>query len=261
MNKKTNEPIKHHWIPQFILRNFADKNGYVNFHNKKTGKEEYLLPKEIFVYDNLYRDEKNNPDLPVEIEKNLASLEGDVAPIINKLLIGDEIVLSKAEEELLKVFVFVMNFRSKYSYNFFARRISEDSKIRYSEFQKDGDMESYWKRNLCQLAKCRTIEEIHNNANIDKYIKGFVWQDIDGFEGSYFMICRRKGNTDFVLSDVYPLLYEFENALFMKYEIYYLPVSPERVLILMKEFLSWFLYLFFLFLFQNNKFKELQYLL
>ena len=238
MNKKTNEPIKHHWIPQFILRNFADKNGYVNFHNNKTGKEEYLLPKEIFVYDNLYRDDKNNPNLPVEIEHDLAALEGEVSIIFHKLLEGDQIELSKDEYELLKLFTFIMNFRSKRSRDFFSKNLEELDKELYKEYQQDGEMNSFWKRNLAQLAKCRSLNDVVENEHLSRYVKFYAYQDTQGFEGSILMVYRIKGKEKLILSDAYPITDHFENGFLMKYTNFYFPISPDKVLILFKNFMG-----------------------
>ena len=230
------EPIKHHYIPQFILRNFVDENGYLNFFDKRKQKVEYLLPKDVFVIKDLYRDDKNNPLLPVEIEKDLSSLENQASVIIKKFMNGNEIIISKKEEQILRVFLFVMCFRSKRTKDSFVKNISEFDKSLYSQFQKDGNMESWWKRNLGALAKCRNDNDVLENNDIDPFVKCYFSLDTNGLLGSYFMIYRIKGKDKLILSDTYPLTDTYTNGLFMKLKNFYMPISPERILILVKNF-------------------------
>ncbi|MDE7323849.1 MAG: DUF4238 domain-containing protein, partial [Lachnospiraceae bacterium] len=79
MNK---DPVKHHYIPQFILRNFCfDDRSRLYFYNKKTSKTIIRKTKEIFMIRNLYRDDINNIDNPMKIEKDIARFESEVAQI------------------------------------------------------------------------------------------------------------------------------------------------------------------------------------
>ena len=223
-----NEPRRHHFIPQFILKNFADENGYLNYFNKETNKEEYLLPTNVFVRKNLYRDEKNNYILPIEIELDLSKFEGEVAPIIKKLLTGDIITLTKGEDEKLKLFIFAMDFRSERAMKNFVQNFKGDDKKPLAGFQPDGDMISYWKRNLAEIVKCRKINDVINNKRIDDYVRFHVLHDVGD---CYLMIYRKKGKDNFVLSDTYPTVECFVNPFKIKFYNFYLPLSPERVLI------------------------------
>lgn len=74
MSKK--EPIRHHYVPQFILRNFCDDNGYVNYFNKNTNIIALREPRDIFMERNLYRDQVNYPENPTKIETDLRSMKG-----------------------------------------------------------------------------------------------------------------------------------------------------------------------------------------
>lgn len=230
-----NNPIRHHFIPQFILRNFVDEKGYLNYFNKEKNVVEYVLPKDVFARKDLYRDEKNHPALPVEIECELSRFESEVAPIINKLLTGDIVILSKEEEEKLKLFIFTMDFRSERAMKNFVKNVTPSSKKSYSEYQTDGDMESYWKRNLSELAKCRSFKEVYNSKRIDKYVQFYVFQ---GVGDHYLMIYRKKGKDNFVLSDKYPVVELFTNPLGIKFYNFYLPLSPDKVLIMVNNIIQ-----------------------
>ena len=58
MNK---EPVRHHYIPQFILRNFCfnDRDDLFYF-DKKDSQISVKKTRDIFMVRNLYRDEINN---------------------------------------------------------------------------------------------------------------------------------------------------------------------------------------------------------
>ena len=51
------EPVKHHYIPQFILRNFCfDDRSHLFYYDKKISKIYKRETKDIFMIRNLYRD-------------------------------------------------------------------------------------------------------------------------------------------------------------------------------------------------------------
>ena len=78
------EPIRHHYIPQFILRNFAcDKNGKLAyFCDKESQRISKHEVRDIFMERNLYRDEINEADKPIQIELDLAKFENEVSRLI-----------------------------------------------------------------------------------------------------------------------------------------------------------------------------------
>ena len=79
------EPIRHHYIPQFILRNFAfDDSGRVLFYNKNLKTVSKIETRDVFMEKNLYRDEINHTSNPTQIEHDLAVYENEVSHIIKK---------------------------------------------------------------------------------------------------------------------------------------------------------------------------------
>lgn len=86
---------------------------------------------------NLYRDDINNSDDIMKIEKDMARFESETAKIIaEKFLKRDEIVLIVDEDERLKVFFAIMAFRSKSTSKMFSAEASEKNKAFYSTYQK-----------------------------------------------------------------------------------------------------------------------------
>lgn len=90
------EPIRHHYIPQFILRNFCDNKGFMHYYSKEDNELILRKPKNIFMVRNLYRDEINYTDCSTKIEKDLGRFESEVSQIVrDKLLMGDAITLAR----------------------------------------------------------------------------------------------------------------------------------------------------------------------
>lgn len=232
MNK---DPVKHHYIPQFILRNFCfDDRSRLYFYSKKTSKTIIRKTKEIFMIRNLYRDDINNIDNPTKIEKDMARFESEVAQIITERFLDEnDITLTLDEDEKLKLFFAIMGFRSKITSDNFGIGASDESKTFYSANQKNGDLSDFWKRNLGNLVNCRSLKEVLNHKEIDDPIKMFFLRDILGYSGLYFIVAERRGHMDFIISDVYPTLIYGETDAGIELPMYSVcPISPDRIILL-----------------------------
>lgn len=232
MNK---EPVKHHYIPQFILRNFCfDDKDHLFFQNKKSSEISIKKTKDIFMIRNLYRDDINNKDNPTKIEKDMARFESEVAQIIiNRFLNENEISITLDEDEKLKLFFAIMAFRSKITSDKFGTEASDESKTFYSAYQKNGDLSDFWKRNLGNLVNCRSLKEVLNHKEIDNPIKVFFLRDTVGYFGLYFIVAERRGHIDFIISDVYPTLIYGETDVGLELPMYSIcPISPDRIILL-----------------------------
>ena len=80
---KKQEPRKHHYIPRFILKNFNDNNGQVNYWDIKKNKLEKRNIKSVFMNIDMYRDETINEQDPTQIESKFAIFECEIAKLIN----------------------------------------------------------------------------------------------------------------------------------------------------------------------------------
>lgn len=222
------EPIKHHYIPQFILKNFCFDSARrcVKFYNVKTGKIVDKPVSKVFMQKNLYRDELNYLDTPTQIEKDLAKYESDVAKIIKRFLVNDDIRLTVQENESLLLFFAIMGLRSCNTLTGF-KNASGNTKEFYQKFQADGNFEDFWKRNLGFIVKCRSIAEVMNHPQIDEPMKIFMQRDTFG---KYLIVLERRGDEDFLIGDSYPVVItgdEFKLPMFAYY-----PLSPKRILII-----------------------------
>ncbi|MCR5836800.1 MAG: DUF4238 domain-containing protein [Lachnospiraceae bacterium] len=227
-----NIPIRHHYIPKFMLRPFADEEGYLQYYDINTQKIVKKLPEEIFVVSHLYRDEINSPYDPVIIEKELARYEGEVAPIIRKFRDDADVTLTIEENEKLKLFLAIMAFRSQRVKEKFGKNASERNKTFYGIYQEDGNLTDFWTRNLGQIVKCRSIKEVLDNPNIDDPMKMFMFRDTFGYEGMYFMVLERRGAEEFIVSDCYPLVMEGEADNGFKMQMYMIyPISQMKAIL------------------------------
>lgn len=234
---KKNTPIRHHYIPQFILRNFSvNKDNRVLYYNKKHRMFLTKGTENVFMSENLYQDYINNPDNPVQIEENLSRIENEAARIIRRMVSDSEIELSLAEEDCLSIFLALMSFRSKRAWEFFSNIENESSRVMYSYYQEDEDFEDLWKRNLGEIVKCNTLDELFENKKIDEPIRLFMKRDTIGLTGMYFMVVEKRGDEDFLIGDCYPIVVEgmiTEEFGLPLYQIF--PISPNRCLLLVSD--------------------------
>ena len=228
---KVNEPIRHHYIPQFVLRNFSyDSFNHLNYYDVTSKSIINIDTKEVFMHKNLYRDEINYPNIPTSIETDLSKFESEVSKNIKKMLVGKDIEISIEELDSIMVFLAIMGFRSFNVFKSFEK--SKNTEL-YKFWQKDGDFVTFWKRNLRNLANCRSLQEVMNHDYIDEPIKAFMMRDIFGLDGKYIVLCEKRGNEEFCISDTYPLVINGVDDNNIQLPIFeYFPLSPDRVLIL-----------------------------
>ena len=82
-----NTPIRHHFIPQLILRNFVDEDGYLYCYSRQGGRIFKSAPGNVFFEKHLYAqyDEQGRENASVETEIS-ESIDGPVAPVLNKIV-------------------------------------------------------------------------------------------------------------------------------------------------------------------------------
>ena len=227
--------MRHHYIPQFILKNFCyDENNHLFYFDKQSGKILSEDTRDVFMVKNLYRDEINNADNPTKIEKDLAVFENEVSRIIkDKFLSGRDIILTLQEDQKLKLFFAIMGFRSKETKHKFGDKISKESKVFYKQYQHDGDYTDLWKRNLGYVVNCRSIEEVLNHPHIDDPFKVFFRRDTVGIFGMYIVVVEAKGNDGFIIGDTYPVVISGSTDSGLQLHLYSIhPISHNRTILL-----------------------------
>lgn len=228
------EPIKHHYIPQFILRNFCFEEKRLYYFDKQTGRVSAKDPRDIFVERNLYRDEINSADDPVKIEKELSRYEGEVAKILKeRFLDAREILLTPEENAKLMLFLAIMGFRSLQAKRSFDEGVTKRSKAFYRAYQPDGNILDMWKRNLGHIVQCRSFEEVWDHPGIDDPMKLFIRRDVVGLFGKYIAVAEANAGNSFLIGDIYPVVITGIGLGGLPAEMYEIfPISPNRVLFL-----------------------------
>lgn len=228
------EPIRHHYIPQFILRNFCfDDNKHLNYYDICKNEVSIKETTEVFMERNLYRDEVNYKDNPVQLENDLAKYEMEVSKIFkDKFLEADSFKLTIDEDERIKLFLAIMPYRSKTTREKF-NNFGEENDEYYKLIKNGETFEEVWIRNLEKIVICRSLNEVIRRSDIDDIIKSHIMRDSFGIRGRYFIVAERRGCEDFFISDCYPVtaFYLLDSGFRIPLFSYY-PIAPSRVVIL-----------------------------
>ena len=176
------EAKRHHYIPQFILKNFLDNKGQVFYWDIEKEVLEKRNPRSIFMNFDMYRDEVNHKDKPTSIESSLAIFEGEIATLIRqKFLKDNEIIITRSELEALRIFLSLLSFRSDLRKDQYKNcKFNESTKTLLEKYAK-GNFEDLWKREIEILSKCRTFKDVKESEEIDPIIKTDFMNDIIGF--------------------------------------------------------------------------------
>lgn len=200
-----NEPIRHHYIPQFILRNFCSEAKRLCYYDKSNGCVAVKETKDVFMAPYLYSDDINHPEDRARIERDFASYEREMSELINGPFVNDsDIIISIEDEEKLKLFFALMGFRSKITSEAFGAGAKTVNKRFYQKYQPDGNLQDLWKRNLGFLVKCQSLKEVIDHPNIDEPFKVFMERDISGCFGKHFSAVECCEPYEFVIGDAYP---------------------------------------------------------
>ena len=225
------EAKRHHYIPQFILRNFNNENGQVMYYDISTKVLEPRNTRSIFMNMHMYRDEINHEDNPTYIESSLSKFEQEIAELFrDKFIDKEEITLTRRELEKLRIFLGLLSFRTDHRANQYINNTFDDmTRNTLSSYAKDGNYADLWKREIEEISKMRTFDEFEKSKTIDPIIKMDFHQLLQGF---YMTVVDARGG-DFLMTDVYPTLEVFPliNGTNIHMHFFY-PISPNRMIVL-----------------------------
>ena len=137
------EARRHHYIPRFILKNFNDDNGQVNYWNVEKSQLEKRNIKSVFMNIDMYRDELLNESDPTQIESKFSVFECEIAELISKKILNkDEIILTRRELEKLRIFTTLLSFRSNSRMEQYKKnQFNESTRAILLKFQQDSNFE------------------------------------------------------------------------------------------------------------------------
>ena len=225
------EPHRHHYIPQFILKKFCDTNGLICHWDIENQVFEQKKTVEVFMEIDMYRDEKQNSDNPVKIEEDFSKYEKRIAELINnKITNKNEITITRKDNEELRIFITLLSLRANYrKMQYLKNELDEETRKILLYYQPDGKFELLWKRELGVLARCRNYRKIMNNKKIDPIIKAEFKNDIEG----YYMSFIETRGAEFIIGDVNPTCEMLQISNNESLPMHYLfPISPTRMILL-----------------------------
>ena len=227
-----NDPIKHHFIPQFILKNFTHNNDRIYYWNKDKSKIEIRNTRSVYMVKNLYRDERNHPTDPAIIEKKFAHFESIIAVLFQEKIIGkDPIVLTRKENEKLRKFLYLLSFRSSTrKQQYIDANFDEMTKSHLAKYVDNDDYIDLWLREIEMILDTDDYQEISKNESISWTIRTDFWMHLS----SYYMTFVTPRGQDFIISDIYPTaeIYPLGINGANLYSHYIFPISPNLLLLL-----------------------------
>ena len=174
-----NIPTKiHHYIPKFIIRNFAHDDHHKKHKDKKfiktldinENKRKICEIRTIYGIKNMYKDIKNFDDMEY-IEKELSKLECK-SKIIIQLIIDskNEITILRKHLLSLKIFLFVMSFRSERTLDIFMKEniFSDNENPEYMRKYINESGKNIWLNDLKQILSTPDFMKIIQYSDIYK---------------------------------------------------------------------------------------------
>ncbi|QVK18271.1 DUF4238 domain-containing protein [Mycoplasmatota bacterium] len=146
--------VRHHFIPQFILRNFSKENdsvgeAFINVYHNFTNEVETMKISNAYMVHNLY-DSTQFDDIK-QLEKDLGQyLESKVAPIIKRIFNSNKnFVMNRDELKLIKKYLLITIYRTETNMSYYIKENIKD-KIELSDLSiNEGESKlDFWKREM-----------------------------------------------------------------------------------------------------------------
>jgi hypothetical protein len=121
--------------------------------------------------------------------------------IANKILNKREIKITRADNELLRRFLFLLGFRSENRKRQYRDKLFDPFTIEtLKPFVKNDDYVDLWLRELNEMLDMSSFEELRTNKVISDVIKIDLQNELSGY---YMSFVETRGQ-ELILSDIYP---------------------------------------------------------
>lgn len=157
---------RHHYIPQFILRNFADDESYLHCIAKHSPEHKYFrtTPKNVFLETNLYTEFSEDGTRSTQAETKLSQIEGKFSEVITKIVeavrSGGDPAVEPSDEDVLREFI-----------NLQINRHPEIKETLRNLCQRPGTLQSYverWLGRPLNNAELEALNEFRGNRLADR---------------------------------------------------------------------------------------------
>lgn len=223
-----NEPKNEHYISKFFCKPFCFEKELVYYFNQKERTIQTRNCSTIFSVEYLYKVDGLTLEEQYKIENSLGQFESEIATLIReKFLNGSDIYITRAENEKLRIFLFLMSFRSELRMEQYKYGNFNYSTALILDNYKNGTYLDLWRNEIYELSKCRSAEDIQK-LNIDPIIR----QDFINILSGYYMTIVDSRGQDFIMSDVLPTTEVFRVTPTINFHMHeFFPISPNRMII------------------------------
>ncbi|CAG8665941.1 4351_t:CDS:1 [Funneliformis caledonium] len=250
----------HHYIPRFLLRNFAIDNyerifeSNINQQKKKSQRKAELIQTYVREEDqlrvsfisktygrtNMYKD-INNEDA-MHVEAKLSKLERSVSETIRNIVktsqMENQVILLRKNLEDLRKFIFIMNYRNSQRYFQYANdKFDIPTKLMVTTFMQQHNLQrpaEVWLQNIREILDTPYSEVKDNEKIFDLDREDFKHRMID----SFLIIWQAGENDEFIITSNGFGIFEGVNGMvFGKFPFQYAyhsfyVISPKLVLVL-----------------------------
>lgn len=217
----------HHYIPQFILKNFAvddyhkksSQRSIIKQYDLKLHQTTEVLIKRAYGCFNMYKDVNNTVDL-MFVERKLADLESKASLVINKIKRtnpNEEFSILRSELYIIKKFLFIMCYRKPYRRNQYLNenfdKLTIDDITKYKNMKGFNNYSDIWLDNIKQILTLPKEEILKFNNGIpktrsDDKLYHVVHSDYVANIMYFMCVWYAEEGTEFILTDSNFGLYE-----------------------------------------------------
>jgi hypothetical protein len=206
---------KQHYIPQFLINKFRDRNGNLCV---------YMIPQKKILYNqnplnfaqmrDMYNMEESDlrevldyyikiaPLFKMKvnirddqfIEDFFSNVEASTSIIINRILEQDMLILSETDKNNIILFLHVLAFRTKYYRDFRSVVTKKSNELLENFSRKRGIEESEYKRSFVETSK-----KVEMGSVFD--IRSLLEFGLNISQHYYFCYAKNNSEIDFILSD------------------------------------------------------------
>lgn len=197
------EYVKHHYIPQFILKNFIISNKVYSFNHIEF-KLKQSSTRNIFMIENLYDYDKEE-DIKI-IEKELASrIESPMGQIVSRILNDlsicnhgnrsiTEVVFTRKELNIIKKYMMLQFYRTEGNMTYYLdQNIKDKNQLSKYNINEGESKKDFWKREMKYILD-NDWKQLTNSDMLG--VKKFALTLQGGYLGVFV------ANSEFIISDL-----------------------------------------------------------
>jgi len=148
-----------------------------------------------------------------------------------KIIDKDLIVITRAENEKLRKFLYLLSFRSSTrKQQYIDANFDEMTKSHLAKYVTNDDYVDLWLREIEMILDTENYQDIRNNEKVSWTIRTDFWTHLS----SYYMTFVTSRGQDFIIGDIYPTaeIYPLGFNGANLYPHFIFPISPTLLLLL-----------------------------